>query len=152
MGAYKAAVRNYVRGNDDLLTESVWPLTHPLAGHCYTASEAYFHLNGGYDVFDVYWTKVEVPEPGPDGETVEFTHWFLRRKDSGAVVDLTSEQFESEGIDIPYVKAQRAGFLTSEPSERAQEVIRNVKEVKSLDEMERPSDELIEYLKEIHNE
>lgn len=120
-------IRDHLRGRDDLLKNSVWPLDHPLAGHCYVASEAYFHLTGGYDEWYVERTSVHVPKPL--GDMAEFTHWYLRDRETGEVVDLTKEQFteyQHGDVYIPYDKGTRTGFLTDEPSERAEEVIESI--------------------------
>jgi hypothetical protein len=77
----------------------------PLAGHCYVASEAYFHLVGGAAAG---WTPVAVQhEGGP--------HWWLRGP-GGRIVDLTAEQFRTP---VPYGLGRGKGFLTSQPSRRA---------------------------------
>ena len=124
--ALKQAIRSFVGGNTDLLKnpDRLYPLSHSLAGHCYVASEAYFHLTGGYDEWQVERVTVEVPEPL--GGTAEFTHWYLRDRETGQITDLTAEQFteyERGSVEIPYDEGTATGFMTSEPSERAQEVI-----------------------------
>lgn len=84
-----------------------------VAGHCYVASEAVFHLLGGKSAgLDVYRLMM------PDG----FTHWFLTGPFVG-VIDPTVDQFDSEPA---YERATRTGFLTSQPSARAQVVIDRV--------------------------
>lgn len=111
------AIKSTVAGRDDLLNEE--PMTdHPLSGHCYVASEALFHLTGGYEEWYVERTSVRV-----DGEWI--THWYLRDREELHVVDLTAEQFGDR--KIPYGAGDRTGFLTQEPSKRAQEVIDTVK-------------------------
>jgi hypothetical protein len=117
MEALKQRIRNTVQGRDDLLNEE--PVTdHPLAGHCYVASEALFHLTGGYEKWYVERTSVLV-----DGEWI--THWYLRDRNELHVVDLTAEQFGDR--KIPYGAGTRTGFLTQNPSKRAQKVIDTVK-------------------------
>lgn len=82
---------------------------NPLAGHCYVASEALYHLMGGKGA----------------GLTPQFVrhedqpHWFLRHQD-GTIVDPTAEQF---GTPVPYDQARGCGFLTKNPSRRAQVVL-----------------------------
>ncbi len=83
---------------------------NPLAGHCYVASEAFFHLAGGQERFTPMVTRV------PGG-----THWFLKDKETGEIVDLTAGQFD---FAVDYESARGTGFLTKSPSRRAQEVIR----------------------------
>jgi len=117
MEALKQRIRNTVQGRDDLLNEEP-PTDHPLAGQCYVASESLFHLTGGYEKWYVERTSVLV-----DGEWI--THWYLRDRNELHVVDLTAEQFGDR--KIPYGAGTRTGFLTQNPSKRAQEVIDTVK-------------------------
>lgn len=123
-----ARIRDHLWGRDDLLKDpdDLWPLDHELAGHCYVASEAFFHLTGGYDRWQVERTVVTVPEPGPTGGEVEYTHWYLRNRDSGEVADLTYDQFVTYthgDVEIPYDEGTATGFMTDDPSKRAQRVI-----------------------------
>jgi hypothetical protein len=84
----------------------------PVKGHCYVASEAYFHLAGGKRTrHDVYRIRHEGS-----------THWFLRGM-LGEVIDLTDGQFATP---VPYENATHTGFLTRQPSQRAQELMRRV--------------------------
>ena len=48
---------------------------------------------------------------------------FLTHKETGENIDLTSSQFKSP---VPYEKAIGKGFLTKQPSKRAQELIHRV--------------------------
>lgn len=80
---------------------------HPYAGHCYIATEAYFHACKNYHEN----LKAYVINLG-DG----LTHWFLR--DGKKIIDVTAAQFEGE--PIPYDKAKCIGFLTKSPSKRCQ--------------------------------
>lgn len=100
-------IRAFLYDNDELRRDEYGG--HPLAGHCYVASEAYFHLHGGYDEFKVKRVKHEGT-----------THWFLERRSDGKIIDLTSEQFETP---VPYDEATATGFLTDQPSARAEHVI-----------------------------
>ena len=77
----------------------------PVAGHCYVASEALYHLLGGAAAgFTVHFIR---HEGAP--------HWFLRDP-AGQVLDLTAAQFDTP---VPYHQAKRKGFLTKRPSARA---------------------------------
>lgn len=108
-------IRSHLWNNDELLKdEFAGSQTHPLAGHCYVASEAYYHLSHRQEDLTVCRTNV-------DG----VTHWFLEDDTGESVVfiDLTADQFDQ---DIPYTERTRTGFLTSEPSKRAQAVIEAV--------------------------
>lgn len=79
-----------------------------LTGHCYVASEAFHHLVGGVPHFIRH-------EGSP--------HWYLSL--DFEIVDPTVEQFETEP---QYDEGVGKGFLTSEPSKRAQEIIESVKQ------------------------
>jgi hypothetical protein len=86
---------------------------NPVRGHCYVASEAIFHLSGGKAAgFQVYRVHHE-----------NDTHWFLRDP-VGNVVDPTWDQFSSP---VPYGNATRTGFLTRQPSRRAQVLMHRVR-------------------------
>ena len=85
---------------------------NPLAGHCYVASEALYHLLGGKQAG---WKPMYVKHEG-------FSHWFLMN-DKGDILDATIEQFKTP---VPIEKAKGKGFLTKGPSRRAQIVINRV--------------------------
>ena len=101
--------------SDDLRTPPWRGMTfHPTVGHCYVVSEALYHLLGGARAG---WVPMNVRH--------EFvSHWFLRNRDTGEVVDATEEQFR---LDVPRSKARGRGFLTKRPSARARELIRRVR-------------------------
>jgi len=83
------------------------------AGHCYVASEAFFHLAGGKAAG---WKPMNLRhEDSP--------HWWLLDAE-GRIVDLTAEQFKTP---VPYAAGVGKGFLTREPSRRAQVIIDRVK-------------------------
>jgi hypothetical protein len=85
---------------------------HPLTGHCYVASEAYYHLHGGKATG---LTPMSIQhEGGP--------HWWIRDA-QGRDIDLTAEQFATP---VPYDRGVGKGFLTREPSARARAVIARV--------------------------
>lgn len=82
-------------------------------GQCYSASEALFHLMGGQ------CSKLTPIQGIWEGQS----HWALRRAD-GHIIDLTIEQF----IVIPdYTLFRGRGFLTKDPSIKAQSIINKVK-------------------------
>ena len=96
-------------------------MAHPMAGHCYHASEALYHLWGkkhGYKPahVEVYMGKAW----GWIG------HWYLRN-DEGKVLDPTREQFGKRPVCYRY--GVDCGFLTKGPSKRAAEVMRRLKSV-----------------------
>jgi len=121
-------IREELAGRDDLLKnpDDIWPLHHPLSGHCYIASEAFYHLTGGKERWQVERISIEVEEPGSRDATTEYTHWYLREQETGDIVDLTAEQFteyKHDDITINYDKGTPTGFLTGDPSKRAQKLI-----------------------------
>jgi hypothetical protein len=80
---------------------------NPMAGHCYVASESYYHL-----------------APGCKPMTVRHegsVHWYLTR--NGETIDLTADQFDTP---VPYHLGVGRGFLTRAPSKRAARVIERV--------------------------
>lgn len=80
-------------------------------GNCYVTSEALFHLLGGKAAG---WSVKRV-------RTSNDVHWFLEHE-SGVRVDATAKQFS--GTEKPnYSKAIRTGFLTKQPSKRAQKLM-----------------------------
>lgn len=109
------AIRNAL--TPDLLKAEYRTATRPFAGHCYVASEAFYHLAGGKEAGLV--PKVTRWEGS--------THWWLQAPD-GSVIDLTAEQFENP---VPYEQGRGSGFLTREPSKRARRVIERVQGVAS---------------------
>lgn len=92
---------------------------HPHAGHCYAASEALFHLGAKSKGFR---PAVLNATTFPTGLTVGQTHWFLRNA-AGHVLDATAGQFD---VPIPYVNGIGCGFLTKQPSKRAQTIIQRL--------------------------
>ena len=83
---------------------------NPVAGHCYVASEALFHIFRGRAMRG--WKPMFIRHE-------DEPHWFLRH-DSGLILDLTASQFKTP---VPYERAIGKGFLTKEPSKRAKKVI-----------------------------
>jgi hypothetical protein len=94
---------------DDSLRRAPWKGSdNALAGHCYVASEALFHLLPGMK------PQFIRHEGAP--------HWFLLDPDGNAV-DATAGQFKTP---VPYENAKGKGFLTKNPSKRAQILISKV--------------------------
>jgi hypothetical protein len=93
---------------DDLLKEEFKGSGIPTLGHCYIASEAYYHLWGKDEGF--------FPVRAKDEEGI--THWWLENNE-GEIIDLTYTQYLARGIKPPYDKGKRGGFLTKEPSKRS---------------------------------
>lgn len=98
---------------DDLRKPAYRGHPNPLAGHCYVASEALYHLLGGKAAGI---TPMRIThEGGP--------HWWIRTRD-GDHVDLTAGQFTTP---VPYAQGVGCGFLTRQPSKRAQTVLDRVR-------------------------
>ncbi len=74
------------------------------------ASEAAYHLLGGVNSqFKPCHVKHE-----------NETHWFLRHKTTNEIIDMTAGQFRTT---VPYDLGRGCGFLTKQPSKRAQILI-----------------------------
>lgn len=86
---------------------------NPMTGHCYVASEALYHLLGGRKAG---WTPMFIAHEGSP-------HWFLKNSD-GRILDATASQFKTP---VPYDNARGKGFLTNQPSKRAQIVMDRVR-------------------------
>jgi len=94
---------------EDLLKPEFKNGTSPLEGHCYVASETYFHLSD------------EILKPKIVKHN-KITHWYLESED-GEVIDLTVGQFSSPP---DYSKGRGIGFLTKNPSKRSQILIQRI--------------------------
>jgi hypothetical protein len=103
--------------SDELLTSYQKKLLtgiHKTEGHCYVAAEAIYHLLGGRSNG---WEAFVLPKI----VLTNNTHWWIKNKYTGTIVDPTKEQFG--GDPIPYDKGKKCGFLTSSPSKRARVVL-----------------------------
>jgi len=89
---------------DDLRTAPWKGSPNHLAGHCYVASEAVWWLFENRD-----WHPEYIRFP-------QCTHWYLRHRVSGGVLDVTQGQFLKPP---PYETGRGYGFLTILPSKRA---------------------------------
>lgn len=98
---------------------------NPFYGHCYAASEALYHLLGGSK-------SGYTPYRGKDELGV--THWWLQSK-SGQILDPTVEQYLTVNRTPPYHNGKGGGFLTKDPSKRAQEIIKRVQTKMSSQEI-----------------
>jgi cytidine deaminase len=90
--------------------------TNRFFGHCYAASEAYYHMRGAAES----GFMPMVLRLGKGG-----THWFLRHVNTGKIVDITARQFKKR---VNYSAAKPCGFLTKKPSKRAATIIQRVEE------------------------
>lgn len=85
------------------------PNKNKYTGHCYVASETYYHLSK--DKLKVLHVKHE-----------NSTHWFLKDEFDN-IIDLTYKQFKTP---VPYSQARRSFFLTKQPSKRSKKLINKV--------------------------
>jgi hypothetical protein len=90
--------------------------TNATYGHCYTASEALYHMLGG---------KASGLRPANGRDANGVVHWWVKSKD-GRIIDPTATQYTSIGLNPPYEVGKGGGFLTKDPSRRAQTVIDRV--------------------------
>ena len=86
----------------------------PLAGHCYVASEAAWHLLGAASSG---WRPTFIKHQG-------VSHWYLTNKDNDEILDITAGQFD-EAPD--YSSGIGKGFLTNAPSKRASTLLMRIK-------------------------
>ena len=96
--------------SDDLRRPPWRGSPNPLAGHCYVASEAAWHLLGAASSG---WRPTFIKHRG-------VSHWYLMNKDSGEILDITASQFDE---DPDYSSGIGKGFLTKSPSKRALKLI-----------------------------
>lgn len=92
--------------------------TNPMFGHCYVATEAFYHIvkHDHPGRFSIYH--------GKDDEGI--VHWWLHDNKNIRLVDITADQYYSVGKNPPYENSRRGAFLTSEPSKRAVIVMKRV--------------------------
>lgn len=96
----------------DLLSKKYQTETHPLGGHCYVAAEALFHAMGGKDAGLMAYVA------SYDG----CTHWWIQKGQRR--YDPTKQQYTDLGLEPPYHLGRPCGFLTKQPSKRAQLVLK----------------------------
>ncbi len=95
-----------VRLVQDCLTDDLLNPGYASGQHCYLASETLYHLLGGKEAG---LKPMNIKHEGAQ-------HWFLIASD-GTIIDATADQFETA---VPYTSARGRGFMTKEPSRRAQ--------------------------------
>lgn len=96
--------------SDNLRKKKYQGNSNKLAGHCYVASEAFYHLTKQTNLYTPSYVKF-----------CGGTHWFLSKKD-GKIIDITVKQFN--GKIPPYSLKKNCGFLTSNPSKRTIELLK----------------------------
>lgn len=114
MTSTEEAVKEVLRDNPQLRKQE-YTGDHPLSGHCYVASEAYYHLEGGPN------SSLKPCNIKHEG----VSHWFIKDESTGEIIDLTVEQFDTP---VPYSEGRGRGFLTRDPSKRCQVVLGQVKD------------------------
>lgn len=87
-----------------------------MTGHCFTATNAFFHAMGGHDG---PYVPLYVKHEGA-------SHWFLLDKRDGFIVDLTASQFRTRP---PYEQGKRAGMRANKggdavPTRAAERVLK----------------------------
>ena len=101
----------------DLLKPQFRGNKNKLWGHCYVASETFYHLMGG-DASNFQPRIIKVND---------INHWFLQDKETGEIIDITAGQFD---FNIDYSLMRKCRFLTKDPSLRAKKLISRVLAVK----------------------
>lgn len=108
------------------LLKGIWnkQFDNPMAGHCYAATEALFWLLGGPD--SDWKPYVLSHKTFPDRLAEGETHWFLKNKNTGEILDPTKEQFED--TPIPYDNGISNGMMNYPKggSKRAREIIKRI--------------------------
>lgn len=113
----KTAIRRVQAALTPDLLKGRWKTqSHPLEGHCYVAAEALWHLLGCSD-----WMPVCASYTDSGGRA---THWWLKQRRTGRIEDPTREQYLPS--EPPYHLGRGTGFLTRQPSRRAQIVLDRV--------------------------
>lgn len=123
-------IRHLTEGREDRLIKKIQSVLSPelllpkfrkmcppdnkMWGHCYAATEALFHMLGGKEAG---WVPVRAKDD--DG----IVHWWIENRQTGRRLDPTAEQYTSQGKEPPYAQGRAAGFLTRQPSKRAQQII-----------------------------
>lgn len=80
-------------------------------GFCYIANEVIYHLNGGFNKWQVVMISKKNWEHG--------SHWYLINDSTGKSLDITCDQYTFKRIRIPYELGKASGFLTKGLSKRA---------------------------------
>jgi hypothetical protein len=94
---------------------------NPMFGHCYVATEALFHLLPD--------RKNYCACRGRDDRGI--VHWWLVNRTTNEIYDVTADQYLSKGLDPPYARGKRSGFLTNDPSKRCRMLLDRVQRFSS---------------------
>lgn len=82
----------------------------PLYGHCYVGCEVYYHLKGKEEGYIPHCMRLGGG-----------THWFLKHKETGSIIDIIKPHLPYE-----YTKGKRVPFLSVNPSKRAKVIIKEL--------------------------
>jgi len=85
-------------------------------GHCYVATEALYYLLDDNERKKYCPARLKI-----NG----VTHWFLKNKFNGEIIDITKEQFN---FKLDYKKAKNCFFITKNPSKRTKILISRIYE------------------------
>lgn len=105
-------IQTFLKNNPQLRHKKYKSNHHPLAGHCYIAAEAYYYSLPLNERASYVPCCLSLGELG--------SHWFLKHRVSGKVIDLTGDQFLQP---VDHSRGVNKGFLTSKPSKRAQIIL-----------------------------
>jgi len=92
-------------------------------GHCYIAAEALWHLLGGFQ-------SSYTPRYAFDCEND--THWWLVHDQNRSTLDPTAPQYTRKELKTLYAEGKPCGFLTRNPSKRAQVIIDRVSALRTV--------------------
>jgi len=100
--------------SDDLRKPKYKGNPNRMKGHCYVASEVFYHLAQNPSE----WLPGSLPHEGD-------VHWVLKNRHTREVLDITVEQFKTKP---DYARFRGRGFLTKGPSKRAKKLIERITE------------------------
>jgi hypothetical protein len=83
----------------------------PLYGHCYVGCEVYYHLRGKEQGYVPYCMRI----------VGNVTHWFLKHRTTGSIIDIIKPHLPYE-----YTKGYHVPFLSVNPSKRAQVIFKEM--------------------------
>jgi hypothetical protein len=108
----RVKVEEVIRDCDDLRRPPWRGDPNIWAGHCYVLAEVLYHMSG----------RDHKPQfIRHEGQP----HWYLLSRDDSTIIDVTRSQFATP---VPYHEGRGKGFLTREPSARAVEMMRRIRE------------------------
>lgn len=112
-------IKNIINNLDDSLLKPKYRKMinrNKFTGHCYVATETLYHLLSDDDKENFRPAILKINND---------THWFLKNKLNGTIIDITKEQFN---FKIEYNNSRNAAFLTKFPSKRSVKLINKINE------------------------